>query len=195
MPGGVFHQLQDAGGGGFAVEAFGTDGDAAGEIDGPADHTVAGGLLLRQAFPGEGGGIHRRAALTDDAVQRDLFTGVDDDGLAHRNLLGADPFLPAVPQHVGVIGTNVHKRGYRLSGFARCVALEKLADLIKQQYSASFIETFLRSPRHARINAKRKRAERGNAHKQIFIENLSVKYSSSRFVQNIVTDDHINGKI
>ena len=180
LPRGVFHQLQDAGGGGFAVEAFGTDGDAAGEIDGPADHTVAGGLLLRQAFPGEGGGIHRRAALTDDAVQRDLFAGVDDDGLAHRHLLGADPFLPAVPQHVGVIGTQVHQRGDIPPAFAHRDALEPFADLIEQHDRHGFP-----------VIPQGKGADGGDGHQELLIQQVAPKDLAQGAPQDIPADDEI----
>ena len=132
----------------------------------------------------------------DNAVKRHFFTRVNHDDVTHLHFARINLFDNVVfTFYVGVIGTNIHKRGDRFSRLTRCVTLEEFTDLIKKQNGATFIEAFLFKSRHACVDAKCERTERGNAHKQVFIEHLTVNDVAHRLVQNVVADCDIHGKI
>ena len=73
--------------------------------------------------------------------------------------------------------------------------MEKLAHLIEQQHGATFVKAFLRPARYACVNAECERSEGRNAHKQVFVKHLPVNDTSSRFEQDVVTNDDIHRKV
>ena len=105
--GGVLHQVEDLGDGGFTELPGGADVQQAGQVDAAGDDLVPFAHLPGHALPGEGGGIQRREAPLDDAVDRHLLPGLYHDEGAHLHLVRVHLFQPAVHLDVGVVRADV----------------------------------------------------------------------------------------
>ena len=180
LVGGVFHQFQDLGGGGFAVGALGLNRNDTGEIYRTADHRIALRLILRQAFAGQGGGIHSGRALQDHAIQRDLFAGADDDGLPYFHFIGVHLFFLSIPHHIGVIGAEIHKLGDVAAGLSHGNALEPFTDLIEQHNGDGFP-----------VIAQYKGADGGNRHEEFLVHQVTVQDLADSTPQDIPADNEI----
>ena len=86
--------------------------DNTGKIYRSARHSVADRLVCGQALACQGGGIDRSRAVDYLAVKRNLFAGLDNYSLAEFNFLGRHGFLFSVAHDYGIVGADIHKRGY-----------------------------------------------------------------------------------
>ena len=178
--GGIFHQLQNLSGGGFAVSTLSSDRDDTGEIHRSADNGITRRFILRQAFAGQGGGVHGGGALKDHAVQRNLFAGTDDNGFAYLHLLGVYLFLDALPQDIGIVGTKIHELGDIAAGLADRNTLKPLADLVEQHNGNRFP-----------VIAQYKGADGSNGHEEFLIEQIAVQNLAKSAPQNVPADDEV----
>ena len=83
--------------------------ERAGLIDGAADQFVAGFLFHRHRFAGEHGFVHRTAALSDRAVDRNLFTRSHAEEIALVNVLQRDLLFYTVAHDAGRGGSERHE--------------------------------------------------------------------------------------
>ena len=166
------------------------------KIDATADDVFTFFEFSRERFSCQCFGVESGRSADDNAVKRNFFTGINHDDVTHLHFARVNLFDNVVfTFYVCIIGANVHKRGDRFSRLARCVTLEEFTDLIEQQNGATFIEAFLFKSRHTCVDTKSERTERGNAHKQVFVEHLSVNDVAPCPEQNVIADCDIHGKI
>ena len=145
-------------------------------IDATADDFVALFDLARQALAGQRTGVQVGAAFQHNAVQRNLFSRLYDDGAANFHLIRVDLFQLTVHLDVGIIGTNVHQLADIAAAFAHRIALEQLADLIKQHNCDCFgviSALFIQSDTDG--------TEGCNCHQKVFIEHLAIFDTLCRF--------------
>ena len=133
--GGVFHQVQNLGDGGFTELLGGADFQNAIEVDAAADDFVAGLCLPGDALAGEGGGIQGGGALLYNAVDGDLFAGLDHDNGADFHLVRVHLFKNPVMLDIGVVRADVHQLADVPAALAHGVALEELANLVEEHHA------------------------------------------------------------
>ena len=112
LVGGVFHQFQNFRDGRIVKFLFHPHRQLRGEVDAAADDLAPFQRLARERFARQRLGIEGGSAREDDAVQRHLFAGVDEDGIPHLDLGRVYPFEGAVRLHeVGIVGADIHEGG------------------------------------------------------------------------------------
>ena len=79
----------------------------------------------------QGSSIDRGGAFQNLAVQRNLFTGLHQNGLAGLYILGRNFQFLTVPEHRGGIRPNLHQRGNGTAALTNGHALEPFAHLIE----------------------------------------------------------------
>ena len=109
---GVFNELENLRDRALLKAALSPDMDNAGKIYRSARHSVADRLVCGQALACQGGGIDRSRAVNYLAVKRNLFAGLDNYRLAELNFLGRHGLLFSVAHDYGIVGADIHKRGY-----------------------------------------------------------------------------------
>jgi len=177
---GIFHQLQNARYRRFGEGLGDADADQAGNVDTAGDDLVALGCIARQGFAGQRRRVERRFSLYHHAVQRNLFARLDHDDVADLNLFGIDLFELAVPLNVGVIGADVHQGADGFAALAHRIALEQLANLVKQHNSNTFT-----------IITKGNRAYGCYRHQKILVKHLMILNTLAGLDQNIISDNQI----
>ena len=187
---GIFHQLQNFGNRGFAERLRCANLQNARHIDAAADDLVARAHIARQALAGQRGGVERGDAVLDHAVDGHLFTRLDNDGRADGDVVGVDLFELTVVLDVRIVGTDIHERGDAAAGLADRIALEQLADLIKEHngdglgvVAAPFIER------------QRDGTDGRNRHEKIFVEHLPVADALPRLAQDVAADRQVGREI
>ncbi len=114
-----------------AVACCGRDAvlERAGFIDGAGKHSVANGLVNRQAFARDGRLVDRRTSADDAAIQRDAFTRSHPHQPAHRHRLGLDR-LPAsvVLLHRRLLRRQTHQSFDGVAGPVKGLCLDELSD-------------------------------------------------------------------
>ena len=85
-----------------------------------------------------------------------------------------------VTLYIRVIRTDIHQVTDISSALSNCIALEQLADLIKQHNSYTFL-----------IIAKQNGADSRDRHQKVFIKYLLIADTFPRLFQNIVSDHQV----
>ena len=106
---GVFHQIQNLSGGGFAEGLGGADAQNAVQVHAAGEDFIALVDAAGYAFAGEGHGVQTGLAFQYNAVHRHFFTRLDEDDFPHGHLVGLHGLQLAVALHVGGIGPNIHQ--------------------------------------------------------------------------------------
>ena len=161
--GGVLHKLQDFSGGALLEAAHGFDPDNAGEVDRAAEDPVAGSLVGREAFAGEGRRIDGSVPFQNGAVQRDSLAGADDDLFPGLHVLGGDSLFLPFPEYSGRIGPEVHECRNGAAALPDGKALKQLTDLIKDHDSGGL-----------GVLPDDESADRGERHQKALVKNLPV---------------------
>ena len=178
---GIFHQIEDLCHGGIVVQGGRLDAEHAVLVDAAADDVVAGAHAARAALAGQGGGVQRGLTGQNFAVQRNFFSGLDDNDRADRHIVGVDlGHLAVGALEVGDLGANVHQRGDAAAALADGVGLEQLADLVEQHNGNALA-----------VLAAGDRADRGDRHEEVFVKNFAVFDAHKGFAQHIVPDDQV----
>ena len=172
---GVFNEFENLRDRALFEAALRSNMDNAGKIYRSARHSVTDSLVCGQALACQGGGIDRSRAVDYLAVKRNLFAGLDNYSLAELNFLGRHGFLFSVAHDYGIVGTDIHERGYRLAALADRDALEQLADLIEYHDRRGFA-----------VIADAERADSGDGHEEMLIEHLTVGNIAYSVPQDIV---------
>ena len=99
--GGILHQMNDLGEGGFFPYMGGLHGEITAAAQRCAGHGIACGFIHRQAFAGDGGFIDGGLSLGHNAVHGDCLARTDDEQIPLPHLLQRDFDLLALPQQMG----------------------------------------------------------------------------------------------
>src|SRR5262249_43366906 len=121
-------QLDDPTGDRVLGDATGVDGQGAELVERAGQHLVARALVERQAFAGQGTGVHGGAALDDDAVHGNAAAWLDDDAVADLCLAGQDADFLAVAQQPAAPGEHLDEAADGPPGALEGEALQALAD-------------------------------------------------------------------
>ena len=135
---GIFHEIEDLRYRTLTEFPCGADLQHAAHIHAAADHLIAGLHIPRQAFTGQGAGIQRSRPFFHNAVDRDLFPGLDRNQRTDLHLVRIHPRQLSVLHDVRVIRPDIHHFADVPAAFAHRIALEQLADLVKQHHRNSF---------------------------------------------------------
>ena len=114
--------------------------DISGLIDGSRGYTVALSLVHRDRLACQRGFVDRGMPLEDDAVYRNIFTGLYDEDIADRDLIDADHGLLAVPQYGRLLGSELHQALERVRGATLGHRLQHLADGDERRYHRCRLE-------------------------------------------------------
>ncbi len=182
--GGVLHQFKNAGHGRLTVRLRHADLQHAVQVHGTAVDIVTDFHALRHGFTGQRGGIQAGFAFLNHAVQRNPFARLDEDQVIDRDLFGVDFLNLIAVDAVRVLRAEVHHRGNGFTGASHGVILEELADLIEEHNGDSLREI-----------AQGQRAEGGDGHQEILIEDLSVKDVRERLAQHFPADGQVRSHV
>ena len=176
---GIFHQVKDFCNGGLPINLRGPDAQHTVGVHTAADDLVPGAHGARAALAGQRCGIQGGLTGQDHAVQRDLLTGLDDDGRANGHIIGVNDGDAAVlGLQIRAVGADVHQRGDARTALADGVGLEQLADLVEQHNG------------HALgVLTAADGADRGDGHQEIFVKNFAVLDAHERLAQDIMAND------
>ena len=116
--GGILHQMNDLGEGGFFPYMGGLHGEITAAAQGSAGDGIADGFIDRQAFAGDGGFIHSGLSFGDGAIHRDGFTRPNKEMIALLNFFQRDLHFLAIPQQVGGGGGQGHQLLQGIGGVA-----------------------------------------------------------------------------
>ena len=105
----VAHHLDDLGQSAVLADPGRLAAQKAGLVQGCRGNFIAGVLVHRNALSGQGGLIDRAAALHDNAVHRDIFTGTDDEDIALSDIVDTDFLLLTVSDDGGGLGRQLHQ--------------------------------------------------------------------------------------
>ncbi len=169
-------EVEDFAGGRFAEFLRDLHREGTVQVDGAGEHLAARLRTAREGFPRQGGGVQRRAALRDPAVQRDFFAGPHQDGIAHGDFFGPDPADRPARFQVGGIGPDVHQGGNGSFGAVHGPVLEIFPDPVKNH-----------NRRALGVFADRKGAENRDAHQKILVEHVAVHAAARRRNQDLTT--------
>ena len=99
--GGILHQMNDLGEGGFFPYMGGLHGEITAAAQGGAGDGIANGFVDRHAFTGDGRFIDGGLSFGDGAIHRNGLTRADDEQIALPDFLQRDLDFLAIPQQVG----------------------------------------------------------------------------------------------
>jgi len=102
----------------------GTDHQPPADVDGGADHCVAGADLDRHGLAGEHRGVDGGGAFGDDSIGGDLLAGADAEDVSDDELVGRDPDLDTVAHDGDVLGAHVQQGAQRSAGSLLGLGLE-----------------------------------------------------------------------
>ena len=126
----------------------------------------------------------------DRSVKRNFFTRYYEYAFADRNFFGINLRLNAVSEYPRRVGANVHKRRNRLSRLADRIVLKEFAYLIEQYNGYRFGKIAGMFD-----NSQNKRAQRGDRHKEVFIEYFTSRNVSARFIKYVVRGSDIYNSV
>ena len=186
--GSVFHQVQHLADGGLAEDLCGPDVQNAAHVDAAADHFVSRPHVPRHAFAGQGAGVQAGLAGLHDAVDRDLFPGVDDDDAADLHFIRIHADQLSVLLNVGVIRADIHQFADVPAAFTDGVALEQFADLVEQHDRNGLIII------PGLQQADGQRTQRRYGHEEVFVEHLAIQDALPGFLQDVISDDPVGNQ-
>ena len=125
--GGVADHLNDLRQRGVLAHAGGLAAQESGLVQRSGGNGAAGGLVHRDALPGEAGFIHRAGALQNGSVHGDVLAGTHHKHIAFGHLLQRNGHLRAVPQQRGGFGSQLHQPFQRIGGPALGAGLQHFA--------------------------------------------------------------------
>ena len=147
--------------------------------------------MARNGFAGKCRSVKLTCAFDDGAVDGHAFAGLHHDDVADGHFCGVYLRKLAVALDVGVIGGDIHHGCDGFARFAHGIALEQLADLVKQHYRATF--------GHRRLSVGERDhgecADRGDGHEQVLVEHLAVFDVAGSAEQHIVSGDQIGNQV
>ena len=107
--GGLIHQADDLGQGGVISHLGSPHLKISALVDRGADYLISHRFIHRDALSRQGRLVYRAAALQDNAVYRDVFTGADYKDISFIHLVDGDLCLCAVSYHHGSLGSQLHQ--------------------------------------------------------------------------------------
>ena len=149
-------------------------------VDAAADDFFSLGNVTRKALTSQCTRIQRRFSFSNNTIDRHLFTRLYNDCRSDRDLIRIDLLQLSVTLYIRVIRTDIHQVTDISSALSNCIALEQLADLIKQHNSYTFL-----------IIAKQNGADSRDRHQKVFIKYLLIADTFPRLFQNIVSDHQV----
>ena len=135
---GVLHQFQNLGNSGILIGLCHTYLERTVSVDTAADDIVTGSGLTRNGFSGERCSINKGFTFSDHTVQRNLFTGTDDDDAAYSDFIRIYLLDLSVFFKICIFRSDTHHFCNGLAGFADGVALEEFTDLVKEHNGKCF---------------------------------------------------------
>jgi hypothetical protein len=123
---GLLHEPEHPPEGRLRSDPVGLDPQDAPLEDRRGEDGLAGLLLDRHRFPGDGGLIHRAMAVGHPTVHRDPFPGFDEDDLARADRVGRHLDLPTVLLHARRLRGKPQERS---DGLARPLGREPLQEV------------------------------------------------------------------
>jgi hypothetical protein len=126
---GLGHHLHDAGEHGVAADLFGLHDEAAGGIEGAADHFRSGLLGYRHGFARHHRFVDRHAAFDDGAIDRHLLSGPHPQPVAQGDRIEGDLFIAVVGlQSAGSLRRQIEERANSSRGLLAGPQFENLAE-------------------------------------------------------------------
>ena len=122
------HHVDDARQHGVAADFFRAQHQPAILIDGAADHMRAFGLADRHRFTGHHRLVDRRAALRDDAIDRNLLAGTDAQEIADRDGVERDILVAVLGDAPRGFRREAEQRADRAGGFFARAQFEHLPE-------------------------------------------------------------------
>ena len=119
-------------------------------------------------------------ALRDDAVKRDTLAWADDDRLADLNLVGEYLLLCTIAQNTRRVGADVHEGGDGTAGTLNGIALEPLADLVKQHDDNTL-----------GVVAEGDRTEGGDCYEEVLVKDASLANICRRTPEDVPADERV----
>ena len=176
---------EDARNGGLAEGLSGAHAQKARHVHAAGDDLGALLHMAGHALAGEGGGVELRDAFHHHAVDGHAFAGLDDDHVAHGDLVGVDLRELAVALDVGVVRRDVHHVGDGLAALAHGVALEELAHLVEEHDGAAL--------RHLRVvvgeEDRGEGAYGGDRHEECLVEGVAAADVARGLDEHVVAGD------
>ena len=191
MLGGVFHEVQDLGGGGFAEGLGGFHAEDAGEIDTARENLVLRVYGSRDGLARERHGVQGGVPLQDDTVHRHFLTGLNDNDFALLDGLGGHGFELALALHMGRIRADVHEMGNRLPAPAFGDSLEQFAHLEEQHHEHRLRELRLRP----RQEADDKRPDRCDGHEEVLVQRFAMGQCLDRLLDGLPPHDEVRDEV
>ncbi len=181
--GGIFDKIDDFGYSRFAVGFGNTNRQDTAAVDTAGQDFITGTDGVRFEFTGESLGIQRGFSIEKNAVEGDFFAGFDEDGISGLNKIGGDGHPCAVAVDGGGIGTDIHQVGDGFAGAVDSKILKKFADLIEQHDGNGFGSV-----------AEEERADRGDAHEEVFVKEAALNEITEGVPDDIVTEEDISNQ-
>ena len=169
----VLNQFDNLCHGALAIVVRGAKGEHAAKVDAPRRHLVVLAHVARLTLAGKRHGVERRATLDDYAVDRHFLTRLDYKRVASRHLLRRHVDLGAVAQHMGHVGSNVHKVSDAGAALALGIALKEFANLEKQHHKHRLGKLVLGTGQKTDAQC----AHCGYGHQEVLVEHLAVQQS------------------
>ena len=144
---------------------------------------IAGIDLARERFPGQRTCIKHCAAFGYHAVYRHSFARADNNCFTRRNLLRLYGRFRAAADDRHGFGLQFHHRFDRMLAPVHCDILEKLANLVEQHHADSL-----------RIILEEKRADGGDEHQKMLIQQFAVEYPLESLDNHIVCNGEVGNK-
>ena len=181
MGAGFLHQLKNFGDCGLLKVLGGLDMQNPCHVDAAADDLLPRRHLPGLAFPCQGYGVQRAAALQHYAIQRDFFAWLHHNHTANLHLVRVNPHQLAITLNIGIIWPYVHQLADIPAAPAHGIAFKKLPHLIEKHHGNSFqaITALV-------INRQQKSTDRSHRHQEILIKNLTVPYAPRGLAQYII---------
>ena len=156
-------EVHDAGERGIGAASRHRDGQRAVAVDGAREDFVTLELFDRQRLAGDRRLVHVRAAGPDDAVERDLFSRLDDHQRARVDLLDVDVPLAAIVANEHFGRREVEQPANRLPGAIEALRFEPLRRREQRHDHRRLLEL-----------ADRDRADHGDDHQHVDVERTSL---------------------
>ena len=182
--GGVFHQLQNAGDGGFSERFRYTDLQQTVQVDGSAVDLFIRADPARDGFSGQRGSVQTGLPFNNNTVERYPFTGFDQDEIPDLHFVRVDFLNAVIGDFVGILRAHVHHGSDGIARFPDGVVFEKFTDLVEKHDRNGFLEI-----------PQTDGADGCDAHQKVFIENLPVTDIPRGLHQDLAADDEIGRKI
>ena len=163
-----------------------------GEIDAPADNSVALLHLARHTLAGQSHGIQARTALENRAVKRYLFTSFHHHGFPNLHVVGCNNRHLAAAFHAGRVRTDVHHSLNGVAALVLGIVLEQLAHLEKQHDKYCLGELWLGPGQETDAQ----RTYGCYAHQEVFVERVALPDALFHgFAHDVVADNEVRHQI